>query len=373
MTVSHLTAVALVVFSVASGFAQSIPTQPALVLPFPGGTRSQCVQGPGGAFSHRGNSANDLDLDTPNDRDWRVLAAASGVAYAHPDSGPNGFGNHVNVDHGNGYFTVYAHLKTILISDGTPVVAGSVIGMEDSTGKSQGDHLHFGLHQGVASSDAKMSRSVPIERLRARDASVPGSGFVEVRGTDLVCALPGGHIYESDTAVAATVQTIFNNFGPPSNPFDVSSAWVLGDRFGYNQQVGLPFTVPSGTSVSLSRVTIVPLFQSGVNQIRVSVHDDAGGLPGAVLESWLFNDVAGIYPTQSPVVADSLVRPALQGGGTYWVVLWAPDGTFAGWSQNSTGDYVTATNVFALSVGSSWFLYPTLGVARPVAKIEVTP
>ncbi len=206
MKVLSIVAVVLLVSGVTSAVAQSVSTQPALVMPFPSGTRSQCVQGPGGAFSHRGNSANDVDLDTPNDRDWRVLAAATGVAYAHPDTGPNGFGNHVNVDHGNGYFTVYAHLKTILIGDRMPVVAGSVIGVEDNTGKSQGDHLHFGLHQGDPSNDATASRSVPIERLLARNVSLPGSGFVELRGVDLVCALPGGHIYESNTPVVATPQ-----------------------------------------------------------------------------------------------------------------------------------------------------------------------
>lgn len=59
-----------------------------------------------------------------------------------------GFGNYVEVQHGD-FSTIYGHLSLVMIRDGIKVRAGTVIGLTGNTGRSTGDHLHFGLkHKG---------------------------------------------------------------------------------------------------------------------------------------------------------------------------------------------------------------------------------
>jgi len=54
-----------------------------------------------------------------------------------------GYGNCVEIDHGNGIRTRYAHMSTFRARVGEPVMAGQVIGAVGSTGRSTGPHLHF--------------------------------------------------------------------------------------------------------------------------------------------------------------------------------------------------------------------------------------
>jgi len=57
---------------------------------------------------------------------------------------PGGFGNFVVLDHGDGLFSLYAHLSTAEAPD--QVAAGQVIGLSGATGKAFGPHLHFALY-----------------------------------------------------------------------------------------------------------------------------------------------------------------------------------------------------------------------------------
>ena len=54
-------------------------------------------------------------------------------------------GNHIWINHGDGYKSVYMHLDTMTVSVGDYVVAGQQIGTVGSTGGSTGPHLHFGV------------------------------------------------------------------------------------------------------------------------------------------------------------------------------------------------------------------------------------
>ncbi len=53
------------------------------------------------------------------------------------------YGNSVVIDHGFGYKTRYAHLKTVLVTEGMKIKRGECIGESGNSGKSTGPHLHY--------------------------------------------------------------------------------------------------------------------------------------------------------------------------------------------------------------------------------------
>jgi len=57
----------------------------------------------------------------------------------------NGAGSYVQINHGDGYSSVYMHMTHYIVSAGDYVAAGQVIGYVGSTGLSKGNHLHFGI------------------------------------------------------------------------------------------------------------------------------------------------------------------------------------------------------------------------------------
>jgi len=80
-----------------------------------------------------------LDLGAP--RGAKVLAPAPGrVIFAGP-SGP--YGNLVEIDHGMGIVTRYAHLKSVAVAKGEEVALRTPIGVIGSTGRSTSRHLHY--------------------------------------------------------------------------------------------------------------------------------------------------------------------------------------------------------------------------------------
>ena len=75
-----------------------------------------------------------------------IYAADSGVVSAMGND-EAGYGNVIQLDHGNGYVTVYAHLSVIGVSMCQSVDAGQWIGSAGNTGNSRGVHLHFEIIQ----------------------------------------------------------------------------------------------------------------------------------------------------------------------------------------------------------------------------------
>ena len=70
-----------------------------------------------------------------------IIAVAAGVVTLAEDR--NGYGNLVEVDHGDGVVTRYAHCKTLKVKVGDIVKKGQVVALMGSTGRSTGPHVHF--------------------------------------------------------------------------------------------------------------------------------------------------------------------------------------------------------------------------------------
>ena len=72
-----------------------------------------------------------------------IFASKSGVVTTACIGWGNGYGNHVVINHGDGYSTLYAHQSALNVYEGQIVSQGDVIGYVGSTGNSTGPHLHF--------------------------------------------------------------------------------------------------------------------------------------------------------------------------------------------------------------------------------------
>ena len=80
-------------------------------------------------------------VDLVQDYGSEIHATAGGrVTHAGP---MGGYGDMVEVDHGNGLVTRYGHLSEILVAEGQEVTAGALLGRLGSTGRSTGPHLHY--------------------------------------------------------------------------------------------------------------------------------------------------------------------------------------------------------------------------------------
>jgi murein DD-endopeptidase MepM/ murein hydrolase activator NlpD len=88
-----------------------------------------------------------LGIDIADGEGGAVYAADSGVVTMAQGGYNYGYGNVIQIDHGNGYSTVYAHLSRIGVGVCASVGAGQWIGAAGNTGNSEGAHLHFEVRQ----------------------------------------------------------------------------------------------------------------------------------------------------------------------------------------------------------------------------------
>lgn len=88
-----------------------------------------------------------LGIDIAAGEGAPVYAADSGVVTMAQGGNNYGYGNVIQIDHGNGYSTVYAHLSNIGVGVCQSVGAGQWIGGAGNTGNAQGAHLHFEVRQ----------------------------------------------------------------------------------------------------------------------------------------------------------------------------------------------------------------------------------
>jgi murein DD-endopeptidase MepM/ murein hydrolase activator NlpD len=97
-------------------------------------------------------------IDFPAETGTPIVAAASGKVVAagyHPQ-----YGKMLEIDHGNGLVSRYAHTSRLLVKEGDLVVRGQQVATVGSTGRSTGPHLHFEVRlNGIAQNPARFLQS----------------------------------------------------------------------------------------------------------------------------------------------------------------------------------------------------------------------
>ncbi|MBP0903218.1 M23 family metallopeptidase [Mariniflexile gromovii] len=81
-----------------------------------------------------------MDFSAP--RGTPIYASGDGVV-ERADNTATGYGNHIRINHGYGYESLYAHLYKYNVRKNQKVVRGDLIGFVGSTGRSEAPHLHY--------------------------------------------------------------------------------------------------------------------------------------------------------------------------------------------------------------------------------------
>ena len=145
-------------------------------IPFREGFKTKVMQGFHGYLSHKEDLAYSIDYGckegTPitASKGGRVWAIREDSDKGCPDPSCIEDANYVVIDHGDGTYSEYYHLRQLgaIVEPGEQVCAGQVIGLCGNTGYSSGPHLHFAV------TDASR-HTVPV---RVREAHERGFGFV---------------------------------------------------------------------------------------------------------------------------------------------------------------------------------------------------
>ena len=112
-------------------------------------------------FGHRvdpitGEASSHTGTDIACAEGTPILAAADGVITVANglDSWGGSYGYYIQINHGGGLETLYAHCSSICVTTGQQVQAGQVIGYVGHTGRATGSHLHLEVHVNGSRTDA---------------------------------------------------------------------------------------------------------------------------------------------------------------------------------------------------------------------------
>jgi murein DD-endopeptidase MepM/ murein hydrolase activator NlpD len=142
----------------------------ALFATSPGAARVTSAFGPR-ADPFTGRDAHHGGLDLAQHEGAPVHAVLGGVVRSAGERG--GYGNAVEIDHGGGLTTLYAHASELLVRPGDRVTPGQAIARVGHSGRATGAHLHFEVR--VSGRQVDPARALKIYARRADETSESGS------------------------------------------------------------------------------------------------------------------------------------------------------------------------------------------------------
>jgi hypothetical protein len=176
----------------------------------------------------------------------KIFAVAPGtVKRVQATDDGNAYGIHVRIQHVDGYETIYGHFKSAIVKLGDQVTAGQQIGFADSTGNSQGSHLHLTLKHASETLGRYPNHIVdPTPFVKALlQQGKDGAAYVK----DIV---PDGTQFQAGQAFEE--RWTVRNTGTTAWGDGYTLAYLSGDRLGGPASVPVPQTNPGG----LAEVTV---------------------------------------------------------------------------------------------------------------------
>ena len=154
-------------------------------------------------------------------------------------------------------------------------------------------------------------------------------------------------------AAPLRADTVHSNLGP-GDSFDPTGGWnvtTLASVTGVDQNVAMPFTV-IGTSSTFVSVELAMSHLGGTPSLDILLTADAGGVPGAVIETLNVTVVGG----PALVAATSVLNPTLVAGTTYWIATAAGGDHSSLWNFAGSpgGNNPIGTVGLSYDGGDSW-------------------
>ena len=137
------------------------------------------------------------------DRDLPIIATRDGTVVLASES-ISGYGKYIKIQHDNGMYSGYGHIKTILVTNGQTVKQGDVIAYMGNEGRSTGKHLHFEI---FTDSSTRVDPLEYVSQINARPVSSTGKFTAGVENRQSVCLTLKNAGY-SDVGIAALLGNI---------------------------------------------------------------------------------------------------------------------------------------------------------------------
>jgi hypothetical protein len=133
----------------------------------------------------------------------------------------------------------------------------------------------------------------------------------------------GPTIHVPPQEAPADLKIIYTNLGSKTDLYHDTGWYVGGPKTGLTQFIGMPFTPKSNSHVS--QVQVAMQYSSGENQVELSIYNDAGGVPGALIAGPVTVTNLPDFGTCCLLAVASFTPVAVTPGTQYWVVASTPD------------------------------------------------
>lgn len=162
----------------------------------------------------------------------------------------------------------------------------------------------------------------------------------------------GTHVPAQDAPVGLT--KIYSNLGSKTDAYSDVGEALIGATApeDYPFFIGMPFTPKYDSHVS--QVQVAVQYQSGANQVNLSIYEDSGGIPGTLLAGPVTVTNLPDFPTCCLLTVANFSPLAVTGGTRYWVVADTPS---TGTGSNFTGAWCQVVKPFvpiAFYFDGSW-------------------